>query len=340
MINKAQYTSLLQIWDYGISKKMVEGWNVKRGMIMDNDKVKAIFQVLEKSYGPITISRINRGPLIIGEFDYSSLFTIFMLIRDYWSWYKGRILFFAPYLFNSTYNMSVLRLAGFRQRNKSKWISSYIDLSLSVDELRKKLHGKWRNQLKKAENSDLEFVVNNSVENFNILMEKYDRSNYSKHFNLEKHTGPSVQIEGLSHWFGKGSMRRMVLDSISMRIDPGEVVLLTFTNRASDEMRDRLRKRISKLKPGPISDDGISRTDPRIRHQGFNEQLLTLLEDAPIGTIDSFFNQLISPYRGYLGDFNSKEGHFQMWGEYQNFKVLRPVVKKLYNIIKQESNNG
>lgn len=88
---------------------------------------------------------------------------------------------------------------------------------------------------------------------------------------------------------------------------PGEVVLLTFTNRASDEMRDRLRKRISKLKPGPISDDGISRTDPRIRHQGFNEQLLTLLEDAPIGTIDSFFNQLISPYRGYLGDFNSKD---------------------------------
>ncbi len=88
---------------------------------------------------------------------------------------------------------------------------------------------------------------------------------------------------------------------------PSEVVLLTFTNRASDEMRDRLRKRISKLKPGPISDDGISRTDPRIRHQGFNEQLLTLLEDAPIGTIDSFFNQLISPYRGYLGDFNSKD---------------------------------
>ena len=88
---------------------------------------------------------------------------------------------------------------------------------------------------------------------------------------------------------------------------PGEVVLLTFTNRASDEMRDRLRKRISRLKPGPISDDGINRTDPRIRHQGFNEQLLTLLEDAPIGTIDSFFNQLISPYRAYLGDFNSKD---------------------------------
>ena len=27
-----------------------------------------------------------------------------------------------------------------------------------------------------------------------------------------------------------------------------------------------------------------------------------LLEDAPIGTIDSFFNQLVAPYRSLLGD--------------------------------------
>ena len=83
---------------------------------------------------------------------------------------------------------------------------------------------------------------------------------------------------------------------------PGEVVLLTFTNKAADEMKDRLRKRLVNLSPGPSSDDGNIRTDPRIRYEGFNEQLLTLLDDAPIGTIDSFFNQLISPYRGMLGD--------------------------------------
>ena len=38
---------------------------------------------------------------------------------------------------------------------------------------------------------------------------------------------PSITINALSHWFGKGSMRRQVLDSISMQIHPGEVVLLT-----------------------------------------------------------------------------------------------------------------
>ena len=37
----------------------------------------------------------------------------------------------------------------------------------------------------------------------------------------------TVQVEGLSHWFGTGAMRRQVLQSISMQIAPGEVVLLT-----------------------------------------------------------------------------------------------------------------
>ena len=110
-------------------------------------------------------------------------------------------------------------------------------------------------------------------------------------------------------------MSGMIQSPASERVDlqewggllPGEVVLLTFTNRAADEMRDRLRRTISRLKPGPMGDDGEFRTDPRIRNQGFVEQILTLLEDAPIGTIDSFLIQLVSPYMGKLGDALSRE---------------------------------
>ena len=88
---------------------------------------------------------------------------------------------------------------------------------------------------------------------------------------------------------------------------PSEVVLLTFTNRAADEMKDRLRRTISRIRPGPLGEDGKHRYDPRVKSQGFIEQLLTLLEDAPIGTIDSFLSQLVSPYRGKLGDALSRE---------------------------------
>ena len=37
----------------------------------------------------------------------------------------------------------------------------------------------------------------------------------------------SVELQNLSHSFGRGEMRRQVLQGISLRIDPGEVVLLT-----------------------------------------------------------------------------------------------------------------
>ncbi len=50
---------------------------------------------------------------------------------------------------------------------------------------------------------------------------------YSKQNHLQIHEGPSVHIDRLSHSYGRGLMRRQVLDSISMDIAPGEVVLLT-----------------------------------------------------------------------------------------------------------------
>ncbi len=38
---------------------------------------------------------------------------------------------------------------------------------------------------------------------------------------------PTVQIQALSHWYGHGINRKQVLHKVSMKIEPGEVVLLT-----------------------------------------------------------------------------------------------------------------
>jgi len=37
----------------------------------------------------------------------------------------------------------------------------------------------------------------------------------------------TVAVEGLSHWYGSGPMRRQVLQGVDLTIEPGEVVLLT-----------------------------------------------------------------------------------------------------------------
>ena len=99
----------------------------------------------------------------------------------------------------------------------------------------------------------------------------------------------------------------MLYSSASERMDPnswggllpGEVVLLTFTNSAAEELKEKLRKALFTLQPGPIGKAGLKQGDPRIANRGIIETLQTLLEDAPIGTIDSFFNRLISPYLSF-----------------------------------------
>ena len=81
---------------------------------------------------------------------------------------------------------------------------------------------------------------------------------------------------------------------------PSEVVVLTFTTRAAEEMRHRLWEELNRLRPGPTRDTGGSRRDSRITNEGLIDQLTAMLEDAPIGTIDSFFSRLIAPWRADL----------------------------------------
>ena len=86
---------------------------------------------------------------------------------------------------------------------------------------------------------------------------------------------------------------------------PGEVVLLTFTNLAAEEMKGRLRDRIKQLSTGSLG--STLEADPRLRSEADKEQLMMLLEDAPIGTIDSFFTRLIRPHLASLGELMDVE---------------------------------
>ena len=98
-------------------------------------------------------------------------------------------------------------------------------------------------------------------------------------------TEPTGERVDLSRWGG---------------LIPPEVVVLTFTNLAAEELRHRLRHELARLQPGPTGESGGTRSDSRIPVSGLPEQLRTLLEDAPIGTIDSFLNRLVAPHRARL----------------------------------------
>jgi lipid II:glycine glycyltransferase (peptidoglycan interpeptide bridge formation enzyme) len=183
-------SNLLQSWEYGNAKKEIEGWQIRRGVIKRNGAVVAIFQALEKSWGPVGVLRINRGPLIInGVDDFYMKYNFFKLLRKTWNWWKGSVLLIAPELLNVPENIGVLSLARFRKREALPWVSSFIDLSLAETDLRKNLNGKWRNQLKKAEQSSLDLKVEKSDEAFYWMLDHYEQLMKEKSFR-----GPSVEL--------------------------------------------------------------------------------------------------------------------------------------------------
>ena len=84
---------------------------------------------------------------------------------------------------------------------------------------------------------------------------------------------------------------------------PTETVAITFTKKAASELKGRIRKLISRLRASPPKKGDIHGFhDARISEQGDIEMLLSLIEDAPISTIDSFLSSIVSPWLGLVSE--------------------------------------
>jgi len=148
--------NLLQSYEYGVAKEVAEKWKAKRFLIQEKDgKPLALVQVLLKTLPLIGgIARINRGPLLIGEYneveEIGYKLTSLKLILSEARRRKWWAVLVAPELPDVTEVRNALFSLGLKPVNRPSWGSGLINLQNTEEDILMGLDGKWRNCLRKG----------------------------------------------------------------------------------------------------------------------------------------------------------------------------------------------
>ncbi len=174
IISDFQDLNLVQTWEYGEAKVRTGSWKVERSVFKDGDRIVGVCQAMVRVLPLLRrgLVWINRGPLwrrLQEGPDISLLSAMLVKLRRYWVEERGMYLLIAPPLYQEEALHSLFPPTGFaRVEAGTGWASARLDLSLPQEELRRLLHPKWRNCLKKAERLGL---VSESGSNDQIFLQ-------------------------------------------------------------------------------------------------------------------------------------------------------------------------
>lgn len=129
--------------------------------------------LLERAYfGAVTLSMGFRGPRFSPALNHGETIDALRFLKQQFSPWRRQFLQLMPELPDEPENRALLKRAGFT-RIMTGTSTIWIDLSLSETELRGKLAGNWRNQLKKAGQSGMSIAVGGAKpKHYNWLLEK------------------------------------------------------------------------------------------------------------------------------------------------------------------------
>jgi hypothetical protein len=181
IISDFQDLHLVQTWEYGEAKVRTGPWKVERSVFLDGDRIVGVCQAMVRVLPLLGggLVWINRGPLwrrLQEDPDVSVLSAMLVELRRYWVEERGMYLLIAPMLYKEEILPSSFPPSGFAWVEPViGWASARLDLFLPLEELRRLLHPKWRNCLKKAER--LELLVESGCQDqiFRQVMTEYQK---------------------------------------------------------------------------------------------------------------------------------------------------------------------
>jgi len=198
---KVQHPHLVQTWAYGEAKLQARdpsarrslvdagGWHPRRVVFTLDREPVALCQFLDKSVASLAgASRINRGPLLLGEPDGETVAAVYRALKSRRQRRCG-LLVLAPALEDCEENARLLEGLGFKHRDAGGWVSSRVGIEMTPEELRAHVSSKWRNRLKAAERSEFTFHEVTGPEGLEWMIQRHIENMQDKEFE-----GPSPAL--------------------------------------------------------------------------------------------------------------------------------------------------
>lgn len=177
LVESSSGVSLMQLWEYGEAKRVLEGWQVERILVEHNGKVVMAFQALLKQL-PI----ISRGAVYINKPVYfvenkNDILLSVKEFKEYWIIQRKLFLLCDLNLRESLFTVEEIFSLGFipKKKEETGWATDLLSLDKSEEELRKSLHQKWRNCLNKSEKLNVQVRGGNKEEDLNAFVNDYQK---------------------------------------------------------------------------------------------------------------------------------------------------------------------
>jgi hypothetical protein len=162
-----------QAWCHGEGKR-AEGWQVERLLFSDTDGMAALCQLLVKRPLGARVTRIECGPVFLRDEAAPELqLAVLRALRRRWRFGLRGLLLMAPSLPYGEASSVLMRDAGFWSRGDAGWRSSYLDLQLPLDELRRRLAPDRRADIRRAQKLGVGLRLRRDRAGIEWLLEKH-----------------------------------------------------------------------------------------------------------------------------------------------------------------------